>query len=56
MVEGPHGLEVVLHPMLQLLRHGVQNREVLEVTPLQKVFSLIRVILPRILTEALSST
>ena len=35
VVERPHGLEVVLHPVLQLLRHRVQNREVFQIAPLK---------------------
>ena len=35
VVERPHGLEVVLHPVLQLLGHRVQNREVFQIAPLK---------------------
>jgi hypothetical protein len=34
VVEGPDSLEVVLHPLLQLLRNLVQSEEVLKVPPL----------------------
>lgn len=37
VVERPHGLEVVLHPVLQLAGHLVQGQEVLQVPPLALV-------------------
>jgi len=37
VVQRPHGLEVVLHPVLELARHLVQRQEVLEVPPLALV-------------------
>lgn len=37
VVERPHGLEVVLHPLLQLLGDLVQRQEVLQVSPLALV-------------------
>lgn len=37
MVERPHGLKVILHPVLQLTGYLVQCQEVLEVSPLALV-------------------
>lgn len=34
VVEGPHGLEVVLHALFELLGDLVQGQEVLQVSPL----------------------
>ena len=46
MVERPRGLEVVLHALLELLGHGVQNREVLEVPPFRLIDRLALSIQP----------
>lgn len=37
VVQRPHGLEVILHPVLEFARHLVQRQEVLEVPPLALV-------------------
>lgn len=37
LVEAPHGLEVVLHPLPQLLWDLVQGEEVLQISPFRLV-------------------
>ena len=40
LIQAPHGLEVVLHPLLEFLRYLVEGEEVLEVPPLGLVQGL----------------
>ena len=43
VVQGPHSLEIILHPLLQLLGHLVYAKKVFEIAPLALIHGPARV-------------